>query len=228
MSTESELPEPCSTFLAGLADWALGRGPGVEHVRTCAACADRVRAARQTAALLRGLPAPELPAGLAEPAFLERIHEAIARSSAESEVGVALSTGLTRKPMPLDPGWEGAVAAGAPTRTPALDSLEPKSAPAWLWARIREDVRVGLAERRQHQRRTFALRLAAAVILVAGASIGFWANHRAHGGLGGTKSPSSPVGEGDIAFVTVEAPFAVDVSPSLLVRDLARAPTSGR
>ena len=228
MSPEPALPAACARFLDGLADWASGAArPDAEHVRGCGSCADRVRAARCTATLLKTLAAPELPAELAAPQFLERIHEAITAASAASSYGEALEASITPKAMPLDPGWEGAALAATPRSSPPLALLAAKAAPGWLWARIRSDLRAGLVERRSLRRRSFAMRTVAAALLIAGIGIALWANHRAGAGPGGTKSPMSPVGVDDIVFVTVDTPFATDASPSLLLRDLGRSPTSG-
>ena len=238
----------CREFLGGhlldnLSDSAsqpLASAPG--HAAECASCRDHWLAAHRVVGLLRGLAAPALPEELRSPGFLARIHESSLHRLEVGAAGQALQAGILPVAMPEDRGWEEAAISKQP-QLRALQQLEPKTAPGWLWARIRSDLRVGLSVQRRQHRRALALRVVAASLLVSGLALLFWSrpwlsdqpwsHDKPSGPTGGTISSDGPVRVANtrfpiIEFVQVDEPISSDASPSLLVRDLARTPTSGR
>lgn len=237
----------CREFLGGeflnhLSDSPQQPSSVPGHAADCASCREHWVAAQRAAGLLRGLAAPTPPEELRSPAFLAKIHESSLQDLEHGALGQALQAGIRPVAMPEDRGWEDAAISEQPQLW-ALQQLEPKTAPGWLWARIRSDLRVGLNAQRIQHRRALALRAVAAGLLVSGLALLFWsrpwpADLPSSPGqptvqTGGTNSSDNPVRVANtrfptIEFVQVDEPMASDASPSLLVRDLARTPTSGR
>ena len=100
MSDAPRFPSACRQFLSQLDELVDGRldsGTGA-HEQQCSSCAARLQAARRQVALLRELEAPEVPAEVHAPEFLQGIYER-ATSGYESEYGESLRSTLS----PADP-----------------------------------------------------------------------------------------------------------------------------
>ena len=158
----------CRVFLADL-DRHAGRqsaGGAVPHVDSCRACAALLRSTVAQIRLLKELPR-SAPSELSTPEFLHRIYERAAKA-AESRVRPVLERALTGQTAPADADW--LAAEDADEMAASLARVLPSGpAPAWLWKRIQNDIRMLVAGRRRARlsRRVRVLGLLAASLLVS-------------------------------------------------------------
>ena len=193
---------------------------------SCARCAEKVRAARSHAALLRALARPAIPPALASRSFLDGIYERALTASAET-IAPVLVRGLTPALLPLVPELGHMIARAAvdaPATARALAALPQIAPPNGLWQRIRGDLDRQLVRRARLRRLPLVMGAAAVLVLTAilvitrrGAPLPS-DSPVAHG----TRQIAPNVEEPHIAFVEVREPLSLDLSPTLLISNIAR------
>lgn len=197
-------PSECRSFLCNLADH-LASGAEPQHVRSCRACAERLRAASHQEVLLRRVGRPAVPAALRSPAFLAALHERIAADCEASPLGAAVARVLTPATPPASLPWP-EQSLPAHLGDPAADG---QPAPARLWSRVRDRILGEVHARRQAHRRLYAASAAAAV-LVSAAALQFLSND-------GTSEVPEPV----LVRVDSPPPGVEFISPGLALQQAA-------
>ena len=176
---------PCRQTIRDLADWAdlpAEAALSDPHLRSCAGCARRVERARRSAELLRRCAEParrcaaesvpnaeERPQGasMVGETFLPALQATICE---ETAVGNLLRAALPPLRMPFDVPVASELASGASARRVGAllgRGLPPRSTPAWMWNRVRADLRSWLAAERSLRRRRVARWVAGALMTAA-------------------------------------------------------------
>ena len=170
----SRFPRECRRFLANLVDHVDqlevhsggGEPVGQAHAERCRSCAARLEAARRQTVLLSTLPRLKAPMDLA--IGIADVYERAIRRG-EHEIGGALHEALTPVHAPQDVVWQDA--PEPPNLMPSLRSLWPaRSAPGWMWSRIRAEIHGPKRPEDERPRRWFdaaKLGLLAAALLVS-------------------------------------------------------------
>jgi len=158
----------CAAFLREFESHVRGQGPHLpQHVRECAECLQKLKLSRRLLPSLEQR--PPRPAAMLGAEFLESIHARINAEAESGRLGHLVRSGLSASPAPSDLPWlepmrvEDVVARG-------LGEKDTAPTPAWLWARIRDDIRAAktLQVGRRRSWRMLSL-LAASLVLVFGA-----------------------------------------------------------
>ncbi len=130
------------------------------------------------AELFSHLQPPEIPAELADEAFLSRVYEQAAHAETANLRAILAAT-LTPRVVPEEQEWDTIAwnedsPGGAAVRDQVAAALPagPGRAPGVLWTRIRADINAQRIERRTAQSSHWMRRAAAAILISAGA-IGF-------------------------------------------------------
>jgi hypothetical protein len=182
----------CRETVANLADWAdrpLEVAAVDPHLRSCGECARLVGRARQTAAALRAVEPVAAPAALSVETVLAGVRDEVCE---ETTVGDLLRSALPPVPMPFDVPVAGELASGiSAERVSTLleRALPPRRGPAWVWGRVRADLRTWLGSQRSLKRRKVAswvaatLMTAAAVVVAARFAVEVWPPPQLHAAL---------------------------------------------
>lgn len=173
----------CRETVANLADWVdrpLDVAAVDPHLRSCGECARLVERARRTAQALRAIEPVAAPSVLSVEKALADVYDEVCEATG---VGDLLRSALPPVPMPFDVPVAGELASGicAQRVSTLLErALPPSKGPAWVWGRVRADLRTWLSSQRSLRRRKVAswvaatLMTAAAVVVATRIAVEVW------------------------------------------------------
>jgi len=207
---------PCRETIRHLSDWTdrpTESVAGDPHLRCCLRCARRVDQARRVARLLRGMEPLAAPDALAADRVLSRVEAEVCD---ERTIGDALRAALPPMRMPFEVSVEAGIVSGASGRQVSgllLHGLPRRKGPAWVWARVRADLRAWLDAERSASRRKLTRWLVGAAVTAAAVIVAATLE---------TKVVTPPRLQAQI--VDVEDPYDPSMSPARIMAEAAQRP----